>query len=273
MSVAATTWAALIRRRAGSWALLACNALIGLFLVAPLAVIVISSFNSEQYLTFVIKGVTLRWYAALSRDQAIIAAFLFSLRLAVLATVASVLLGLPLSIVLHRGRSALLGAVQAVALSPLVIPGVVTGLALLLFYSNSGLVGGLPLLLGAHVCLTIPFVVRIVTAGLAGVDRSIDEFAMSLGASRPVATLTITLPLIRSSVFSAAAFAFLTSFDEVVVTVFIAPPGSPTLPVYIFDYIQYNSSTTIAAAAALMATGGSLAAWLCSRRVGLGGLL
>lgn len=268
---------ALTRRvRVRQWlpgmALRACNAAIGVFLVAPILIVMLSSFNPKQYFAFPPTGFTLRWYTALAANTEIVAAFLFSLKLAILATTISTLLGTAMAVALLRVRLLAAEPVRGVIVAPLVVPGVVLGIALLLYFGQSDAVGPLVILLGAHVCLTLPFVFRIVTVGLESTDRSIEDSAMSLGASRAVAVLTVTLPLIKGSILAAASFAFLTSFDEVVVTLFIAPPDTPTLPVYIFHYIQYNSDTLVAAAGTVMVLVGSLAAWLCSRKASLGRL-
>lgn len=259
-----------LRRALPGLALWAVNAGIGLFLVAPILIVMLSSLNPKQYFVFPPTGFTLRWYADLAANTEIVAAFLFSLKLAILVTFASTLLGTGMAIALHDVRSRAAGAVRGAVLAPLVVPGVVLGIALLLSFGQTDAIGPLAILLGAHVCLTLPFVFRIVTAGIESTDPAIEDSAMSLGASRAIARLTVTLPLIKGSIMAAASFAFLTSFDEVVVTLFIAPPDTPTLPVYIFHYIQYNSDTLVAAAATAMVLIGSLAAWLCSRKASLG---
>jgi putative spermidine/putrescine transport system permease protein len=261
-----------LHRRLPGMALWAGNACIGLFLVAPILIVMLSSFNPKQYFAFPPTGFTLRWYAELAANAEIVAAFAFSLKLAILATAASTLFGTGMAVAVHRARSLAAGAVRGAVLAPLVVPGVVLGIALLLYFGQTDAIGPFAVLLGAHVCLTLPFVFRIVTAGIESTDRSIEESAMSLGASRAVAVLTVTLPLIKGSILAAATFAFLTSFDEVVVTLFIAPLDTPTLPVYIFHYIQYNSDTLVAAAATAMVLIGSVAAWLCSRKASLGRL-
>jgi putative spermidine/putrescine transport system permease protein len=261
-----------LKRRLPGIALWAGTACIGVFLSAPILIVVLSSFNPKQYFVFPPTGFTLHWYFDLAANAEIMASFLFSLKLAVLVTAASTLLGSAMAVALHRLRSLAAGAVRGVVLAPLVVPGVVLGIALLLYFGQTDAISPLVLLFGAHVCLTLPFVFRIVTAGLESTDRSIEDSAMSLGASRAVAVLTVTLPLIKGSILAAASFAFLTSFDEVVVTLFIAPPDTPTLPVYIFHYIQYNSDTLVAAAATVMVLIGSLAAWLCARKASLGRL-
>lgn len=254
------------------WALRGFNTAVGLFLLAPIAVVMLSSFNPKQYFGMPFSGFTLRWYADLMANDEIMAAAVFSLKLAGAVTLLSTALGTGIAIGLHRARSLGAAAVRGAVLFPLVTPGVVLGIALLLFFGGIDAISPITVLLGAHVCITLPFVFRIVTAGIEGIDRAIEDSAMSLGASRAVAVLTITLPLIKGSVFSAASFAFLTSFDEVVVTLFIAPADTPTLPVYIFHYIQYNSDTLVAAAATAMVLIGAVAAWLCSRRASLGQL-
>nr|WP_275945164.1 ABC transporter permease [Aminobacter anthyllidis] len=165
---------------------------------------------------------------------------LLSLALASVTAVVAGVAGSLAAFAMTRMTSRFGGLIHSLHTAPLITPGVVTGLSMLIFFSAMGLRGSFTALLIGHVVLSIPFVVIIVVAGLQSFDKSIEEAAISLGASRPVAFLTVTIPAVKTSMMSAAVFAFLNSFDEVVVTLFLPGPRTKTLPVAMFEYIQHN---------------------------------
>src|SRR5690606_7248518 len=143
-------------------------------------------------------------------------------------------------------------SLKLLLLSPLLVPGVVFGIAMLIFFNRFGLIGSVRAILAAHISLTLAYVVRTVTAGLETMDPSVEDSARSLGASPLVVLVTVTLPPIRSSMFAGSIFAFLVSFDEAIVTLFLAGVQGVTLPVFIFQYVQYNNDPLVAAVACLM---------------------
>jgi putative spermidine/putrescine transport system permease protein len=220
--------------------LYATNALICLFLLAPILVVIVTSFSADQFMQFPPSGWSLRWYETFFNDRRLMDGLVLSLMLACVTAVVAGLVGSMAAYALVRFQSPLIPLIRALHTAPLITPGVVTGLALLIYLGAIGLRGSFLTLLVAHVVLSIPFVIMIVTAGLQSFDRAIEEAAVSLGASRLVAFLTVTAPSIKVSVVSAGLFAFLNSFDEVVVTLFLPGPRTKTLPVAMFDYVQHN---------------------------------
>jgi putative spermidine/putrescine transport system permease protein len=223
-----------------------------LFLLAPIIVVVIGSFSSQAYLVFPPRGFSLRWYGQFFSSREFVASTLVSLRIGALTMMISTALGVLASMGLVERRTAAAEFVKALFAAPLMVPGIVIGIAMLFYFTRIGLGSTLAGLVIAHVVLTLPFVVRIVLAGLESLDRSLGEAARSLGANQWRATVTVTLPMIRANVLSAAIFAFIISFDEVVVTLFLASPRLTTLPVRIYNYIEFTSDPSIAAISTIL---------------------
>ncbi len=232
--------------------LLASVVAIYLFLLAPLLIVVAVSFDPTDAFRFPPRGVSLRWYAAFFASETFVRAFfqvslVLALSVSALATAVGGLAAIGLVRFLARGRA----LVETLFLTPLVVPEILLGAALFLYYSRLKLATSIAGLVLAHLLLAIPYVVRTVAAGLAGVDRSLEEAAMSLGASRRQAFRKVTLPLIRSSLLSAAIFAFIVSFSDINVALFVSGPDTVTLPVHIFSQIVWQADPTIAAASTL----------------------
>jgi putative spermidine/putrescine transport system permease protein len=239
-----------------------------LFLVAPIIVVVIGSFSNQAYLVFPPRGFSLRWYGQFFGSREFIASTLVSLRLGALTMVISTALGVVASMGLVDRKSAAAEFVKALFAVPLMVPGIVTGIAMLFYFTRIRLGATLTGLVIAHVALTLPFVVRIVLAGLESLDRSVGEAARSLGANQWRAAVTITLPMIRGNVLSAAIFAFIISFDEVVVTLFLASPRLTTLPVRIYNYIEFTSDPSIAAISTILVAVSACVVLIVDRYVG-----
>lgn len=216
------------------------NILVCLFLIAPILVVIVTSFSADQFMRFPPSGWSLRWYEMFLNDEKLMNGLKLSAVLALFTGVIAGAIGTLAAYALSQYRTRFTGLIETLHTAPLVTPGVVTGLAMLIFFSDIGLRGSFIVLLAGHVVLSIPFVVMIVAAGLKSFDRAIENAALSLGASRPVAFLTVTLPVIKTSVFSACVFAFLHSLDEVIVTLLLPGPRTKTLPVVMFDHIQHN---------------------------------
>jgi putative spermidine/putrescine transport system permease protein len=222
------------------------------YLMLPVVVIALASFSRTSYLTVPPKGVTLRWFGAVLGDPEYVQAIVFSLMLALVATAGSLAAGLAASYALIRRRVPGGALVSAALNAPLVFPGVVVGVALLQFYAMVRVNGTLAGLAIAHMVITVPYVVRAVTASLHGTDPELENAARVLGASGPVAFFTVTLPLIRPGVAAGALFSFIVSFDNVPVSIFLLGPGQMTLPVKIFTAIEYGVDPSIAAISTML---------------------
>ncbi|UCJ18270.1 ABC transporter permease [Pseudomonas sp. MM211] len=226
--------------------------LVLLFLVLPILVIVPLSFNSGTFLIYPMQGFSMRWYEDFFGSAGWMRALKNSMIIAPAATVLAMVLGTLAAIGLTRSDFRGKALVMSLLISPMVVPVVIIGVASYLFFAPLGLANGYLSLIVVHAVLGVPFVIITVSATLQGFNYNLVRAAASLGASPITAFRRVTLPLIAPGVISGALFAFATSFDEVVVTLFLAGPQQVTLPRQMFSGIRENLSPTIAAAATLL---------------------
>nr|WP_298115195.1 ABC transporter permease [uncultured Pseudomonas sp.] len=227
-------------------------ALVLLFLILPVLVIIPLSFTSGTFLVYPIEHLSLRWYEDFFASASWMRALKNSLIVAPAATVLAMVLGTLASIGLTRGEFRGKALVMSLLISPMVVPVVIVGVASYLFFAPLGLGNSYLSLILVHAVLGVPFVIITVSATLQGFNQNLVRAAASLGATPLTAFRRVTLPLIAPGVISGALFAFATSFDEVVVTLFLAGPEQVTLPRQMFSGIRENLSPTIAAAATLL---------------------
>lgn len=240
-----------------------------LFLLAPILIVVPLSFSNDAYLTFPPQSWGLRWYAALIHHDGITRAFWVSLGLASLVTVLSLCAGIPAAYAIRRltfrGRDALMNLFTA----PLLLPSIVLGLAILLVFVRLQLLGTFLGLVIAHLIVTTPYVIRIMTTALGTLPPSVEEAAAMLGASPFVVFRRITLPLMMPGLVASTALAFLLSFDEVVISLFVTGPRITTLPVEIFNYVEARTDPMIAAVSVVLVTATIAIIMLIERSLGL----
>jgi putative spermidine/putrescine transport system permease protein len=216
------------------------HALFIAFILAPIVIVCAVAFTPEGYLSLPTSGLSLRWFRAIADYPEFVRAFRDSLWLAALSSTIAVLFAVPAALAVARYRFAGREAVLAFFMSPLMIPHVVLGIAFLRFFTTIGIGGTFIGLVLSHIVIVMPFALRLVLAASTGMDRAIEHAAISLGASPVTLFRRVTLPLILPGVVSGWVLAFITSFDEVTMTVFIASPSTTTLPVRMFLYIQDN---------------------------------
>lgn len=226
--------------------------LVLLFLVLPVLVIIPLSFNSDSILMYPMSGFSLRWYEEFFQSEIWTHALKNSLIVSPFATLLAMALGTPAAIGLTRIDFPGKALLMAVLISPMVVPVVIVGVATYLVFAPIGLSGSYLGLIMVHAALGVPFVVTTVCATLQGFDYNLVRAATSLGASPLTAFFRVTLPLVAPGVISGGLFAFGTSFDEVVVTLFLAGPQQTTLPRQMFSGIRENISPTIAAVATIL---------------------
>jgi putative spermidine/putrescine transport system permease protein len=226
--------------------------LVLLFLILPVLVIIPLSFNSGSFLLYPLQGFSLRWYEDLFASAEWMRALKNSMIVAPTATVLAMVLGTLAAIGLTRGDFRGKALVMSLLISPMVVPVVIIGVASYLFLAPLGLGNSYTGLILVHAVLGVPFVIITVSATLQGFNHNLVRAAANLGASPLTAFRRVTLPLIAPGVISGALFAFATSFDEVVATLFLAGPEQATLPRQMFSGIRENLSPTIAAAATLL---------------------
>jgi putative spermidine/putrescine transport system permease protein len=231
---------------------LAFHALFITFILAPIVIVCAVAFTPEGYLSLPTNGLSLRWFKAIADYPEFVRAFRDSLWLAALSSTIAVLFSVPAALAIARYRFAGREAVLALFMSPLMIPPVVLGIAFLRFFTVIGLGGTFIGLVVSHIVIVMPFAIRLVLAAATGVDRAVEHAAVSLGAGPFTMFRRVTLPLIVPGVASGWVLAFITSFDEVTMTVFIASPSTTTLPVRMFLYIQDNIDPLVTSVSAAL---------------------
>jgi len=216
------------------------HALFVVFMLAPIVVVCWVAFTPEGFLSIPITSFSLRWFRALSNYPEFVHAFGVSLWLGALSSCVALLFAVPAALAISRYRFRGRDALSALFLSPLMIPHVVLGIAFLRFFTSVGIGGTFVALVIAHVVVVFPFALRLTLASATGMDRSVEMAAISLGADGWTMFRRVTLPAILPGIVSGWMLAFIQSFDDLTMTVFLATPGTETLPVRMFLYIQDN---------------------------------
>ncbi|SIT14361.1 ABC transporter permease [Paracoccus saliphilus] len=222
------------------------SVLFALFMLGPIIVVVGVSFTPTGYLEFPPSGISFRWFREILNHPDFIAAGWVSLKLGFASACVATVLSLPAALAIGRGRFRGREALQSLFLSPLMVPTVVLGIAFLRFLTLVGLNGTFFGLMLCHAIIITPFILRLVLAAVIGLDRSVEMAATSLGASGWTVFRRITLPAIIPGVIGGWVLAFITSFDELTVTVFIVDPSTTTLPVRLFSHISQTTDPLVA---------------------------
>lgn len=242
-----------MRRTALPWtALCVAVAAIYLFMLGPILITASVAFNPDNRSYFPPQGFSLRWWQAAFGPQWL-QPLLFSLELATLTALISAACGVPLAFAFQRYEFPGKGVVRAITLGPLILPSLLTGIALLQFLSLIGLgrwLGFWALLVG-HVVICLPFVVRTVAISLHALPNNLESAATSLGAPPAAVLRHVTLPLAMPGVFAGMIFAFIHSFDDVNLSLFIARPGERPLTVAILGFLEFGFAPTLAAVSIL----------------------
>lgn len=240
--------------------------LVYLTLILPGVIVVATSFTSGDAMRFPPSGFSLRWYYAFWESSLFIDSLTLSLKVAVLATLVSLLLGFSAAFAIERHKFAGRELVRALMLSPLLIPAVVLGLGLMQLQVWLGLSQTFLGLLIGHVVVTLPYVVRTLSASMALFDQNLEQAAMSLRAAPMKVLRTITIPLLMPGIISAGVFAFVTSFGNVNLSVFLGAGGNVTLPVQVLAYVEQTVDPLVAAVSSIVVVF-TLAAILIADRI------
>ena len=249
------------------------NALVISFMLAPLLIVCIVAFTPENTLTIPTTRFSLRWFKAVFAHPDFITSFWNSLWLALASATLATLLAVPAGLAITRYSFAGRDALNALFLSPLIIPHLVLGVALLRLFSLTGASGSFVWLVLAHVVIVTPYVLRLVVAASSGADLSCEQAARSLGASDLTVFWRITLPMILRGVSGGWLLAFINSFDEVTMSIFITAPSTVTLPVRMYMYATESIDPLMAAASALMVAFTAAVMVLLDRLYGLDKIL
>jgi len=244
-------------RRIGRYALNGMAGLALAYILTPLFFVTWLAFFRQEIPSFPPEGYSLKWFAAIPGNDRFINGFLLSMQVAVTATLIGLAVGVPAALCLTRIRFKGREWLNSLLLLPLVVPGVVLGTALYVFHVETEIHTSIPILgslgglIAGHVLVVIPWCVRLVTASLAGSDRTIEEAAQSLGANRWTTFRRVTLPSILPGIVAASLFGFVSSFGNLEMSLFLVGPGRTTLPIAILQYLEWKIDPTIAAVSVL----------------------
>ncbi|MBW1828105.1 MAG: ABC transporter permease [Deltaproteobacteria bacterium] len=240
-------------RMISGWSLIRLyTILIYIFMFAPIVVVVVLSFNPEQFGSFPMKGFSLRWFVKLAQNQSILTAFKNSLLLGSLTAVVSTVFGILASLAFVRYNFPGKNTLNTLLLAPIMIPEVILGVALLLFIRWLQQPKSFALLVIGHVVLTLPYVLLIVQARLGGIKKEYEEAAQSLGANPFQSFKEVTLPLLTPAIMAGLLFSFTISFDDITATLFWATAQNQTVPVKIFGMLRNSISPEINALGTVM---------------------
>lgn len=249
------------------------HALFMLFMLAPLVVVCLVAFTSKGYISLPTDGFSLRWFRAILDNPHFIDAFYLSFYLGVASATISVALALPASLAFARYRFPGRDAFLAFFLSPLMVPHIVLGVSFLSFLTKVGGYGTFIGLVLCHVIIIMPYALRLVLASVTGMDRSAEKAATSLGASSWTTFRRVTLPMIIPGVAGGWVLAFITSFDELTMSVFVASPSTTTLPVRMYQHITETIDPLIASLSAALIFITLLVMFILDRAYGLDRIL
>ncbi|WJR74991.1 ABC transporter permease [Bradyrhizobium sp. NP1] len=220
-------------------------------MAVPLAVVVVSSFNDGTEIAVPPHGFSLRWYANAFQRERFLHSLQFSLVLAAISTALSLIIGLMCSVALMRHRFPGRELVAALINSPLIVPQVVMGMALLVLLANAGLASSFLGLGILHLILTLPYTVKVLSASLLRFPQSLEDAAIIHGAHPVTAFVRVTIPCVKPAMVAAAIFAFVTSFDNFTATQFLVWDRT-TLPVEIYSYAMLETDPTVCAISAML---------------------
>ncbi len=255
--------------RASTAAVWAVAAAVAVFLLTPLVVTIVVSFGSSAIFTLPPPGWSVRWYERLASLRGLTSALGASMQVAGLSTLASMVLGGMATIALARGRFPGRETIIAFLTSPLMLPGLVLGIALLQGFRFVGLRDVWTSLVLAHVVITMPYVVRTLHSALTLFDFSLIDAARTLGCSYPQAVLRVLLPNLAPAFLTSGIFAFLASMDNYAISIFFTNAWTKTLPIQMLNYVEEQPDPTIAAISSLLIVLVLVLLLVCERMVGL----
>ena len=226
--------------------------LVCLVLLGPIVVVVLVSFSADSYLAFPPTGLSLRWYARFLGDPRWEAALVNSLATAAMCCAVSTVLGFLAAYAFVRGRLAMRGALMSLMLLPLIVPSIITAIAIYFLSTRLEMIGSRLWLALTHAVVALPIVLILAQSTIQGIDPALERAALVFGCSRWGVLRRVVLPLAAPGIVSAALFAFLASFDELVISLFVSGVSAQTLPVRIWNSLTLELEPTIAAVSAVL---------------------
>lgn len=246
----------------GRFALGAFACMVLAVLIAPILIIIAVSFNPTEMLSFPPTSFSLRWYEAYFNDPAWMKATRVSVLVAGLTSLLSLVIGFAISVALVRYRFFGKAGLRMLVMSPLILPKIIIAVGLYFLYVRLRILGTTGALVAAHSIIAIPYVVMIVTASLYSFDRRLEWAARSLGASPLRAVWLVTIPNLKPAILGGGLFAFVASFDDIILSLFLTKLTEPTLPRQIWVNVQQTIDPTIAAVSTLTTVVSVLGLWL-----------
>lgn len=220
-------------------------------LLAPMVVLLVMSFSSADFVIFPPPGFSLKWYEKFFQMSDFLNAFVTSFEVAIAASIGATALGVPAAYALARYRFPGRGVLRAIFLSPLMFPQIIVGVGLLQLYTWLGAANTVVGLIMAHIVAVLPYVIRTVGAALSTVHRNVEEAAADLGANQLAVLALVVVPMIKGGVLAGALFALIMSWINVEISIFISTTGTYTLPVLLYNYMEYSLTPIVVVAAAV----------------------
>lgn len=242
-------------------------------LVIPTLIVAVTSFDTQEFIGFPPRGFSLARYREMFQSSVILRAAQISAVTSAFTVTIGAVLGVPAAIALVRREFRGKALVTAFLLSPIMLPGIVIGVAMLVFSSALGLRLSLPLLVLSHVVFTLPFIVRLTMARMERIDRQLEDAARNLGAREWQVFRHVVLPQLWPGIAAGAAFAFLISFDNLSVSLFMAPVRQRPLPIELFYLMRFDLDPVVAAVAALQFLIALCLLLFLGRKLGTSGLM
>lgn len=255
--------------RLGKAVFVAVNIVIFVFLLAPIVVVIGAAFNGTGSLAFPPQSISIMWFQKVMHNPAYMGALWMSIELGVLASIVALAVGSFTAYGVERLGTRWRGVMDVFFTSPLQIPTIITGVALLELYNGLGLPRSFATLLLGHIILCLPYVIRTIGAALYRFDRTIEEAAATLGAPLPRVLWSVTVPLLRPALVASGIFGFVVSFQNLAISMFLTKPGITTLPIQVFGYAQYSPDPGIAAISTIVVAVTVVIMLLVERFVGL----
>lgn len=222
-----------------------------LVLLAPMLVLIAMSFSGADYVIFPPPSFDLKWYVSFFTTHDFVDAFLTSLQVALIAAVGATLLGIPATYVLVRRYFPGKRILEALFLSPLIVPQIIVGVGLLQLYTLWGVTSSTAGLIAAHIVAVLPYVTRTVGGALSTISPRVEEAAADLGANRLQILILVVAPMIKGGVLAGALFALIMSWINVEISIFLSATGSYTLPVLLYNYMEYSMTPIVIVAASM----------------------
>lgn len=247
--------------------ILAC--LVFAFLIIPLFIVVVTAFGEEAAIKFPIKGFSLEWFKEVFKTKSFIRGLKTSMNISMASTAAAILVGVPAAYALARGNLRRRAFLKNVFLSPTFVPGIVIGFALFQFLTIKLQMKIMTSLFMGHFLISLPYIIRVVGSSLEQFDFNIEEAAWTLGCTKTTTFVKIVLPNISSGIFASFMLAFINSFNNIPVSMFLSGPGVQTLPIALMNHIEYNYDPTVSAMSVMLMLCTILLMWLIEKTLGL----